>query len=543
MPTARLGRVPHAALLLLALLVAGCGSSGSTTSSTASTSTTAATSAQSACPQVVDWSAADFYPIQPSFSAGYQLFIQKNDSSTAKVGYVLDGEFPYSNWMSWYVYSGKGVPLAKIADTAIAAQPGSTNPTVDGNQVLAQQRSYRIYFMPKDTPSSVQSQMQSDGKNVLLLPALKGQPNGSATGSIVGRSYWAFKGYNRSGYGGPTNTPFPALHAYKIDDSGAITSSPVACSSLSRVPAKLQFDPQTSKPVISFSKAPKQANLSLRGELPDQKVFTGGEIGRQKAPRPNADEVAFYRNPVLAAPYADVDSVPGYGTPPDACGGYVMANLANNRVALIRIPKVPTYADYSKATPSTKNDAKSVDVQFYSLVVYGAAKQLDKVGSPQNSQIGNTQIKQDSGGGATVMVWPRNASQQVQSKLFAYAKARGWNILKGGVETAAAPDTMIVREKGQNKSWKYALSATPGSKGAPCPQTTDPSIKMPDNPPSAAVTQKNGMGPTAPQGAECTVSQTLSGDCLTKLKSIITSSGGVFSSSGDGATSTSSGSG
>lgn len=530
------------ALLLLAsaLAAGGCGGgdSSTTTGTTAAAGTPAAATTGTSCPQVVDWSSADFYPIQPSFSAGYQLFAQRNDSSSAKVGYVLDGQFPYSNWMAWYVYSGKGIPLAKLADTDIQPSSGSTNPTIDGSPVLAPKRDYRIYFMPKDTPASVQSQMTSEGKNVMVLPALKGEQGGSGTASIVGRSYWAFKGYNRSGYGGPTKTPFPALRAYTIDGAGEITTQPVGCSDLSRVPRSLQFDPQTTKPVISFAKAPKRANLNLRGDLPDQKVFTGGEIGRQKAPRPDPNAVSFFRNPVVAAPYADVDSVPGYGTPPDACGGYVMANLRNSRVALVRIPKVPTYANYAGATSTTLNDSKSVDVQFYSVVVYGAAKQIDAVGSPQNSQIGNTQIKEDASGGATVMVWPRNVSPDVQQKLFAYARTRGWNVLKGGVETAAAPNTMIIREKGQNKSWPYALSATPGSKGAPCPQTTDPSITMPDDPPSAAVTQKNGMGLTAPQGAECTVSETLSGDCLTKLKGIITGSGGAFSASGTSATST-----
>lgn len=92
----------------------------------------------------------------------------------------------------------------------------------------------------------------------------------------------------------------------------------------------------------------------------------------------------------------------------------------------------------------------------------------------------------------------------------------------------------IVREKGQNSDWKYALSANPSTKGAPCPQTTNPSITMPENPPSAAVTQKNGMGLSAPQGAECTVAETLNGGCLKKLKGIITSSGGVFSAGSSG---------
>jgi len=518
----------------LAIAACGGGSAQKTTATTTATQSTAATGS-GACPQVVDWSSADFYPIQPSFSAGYQLFAQKNDSSAANVGYVLDGQFPYSNWMAWYVYTAKGVPVAKLADSAIAAEPGSTNPTVDGNPVLAPKRDYRIYFMPKDTPSSVQSQMKADGKNVMLLPALKGTSGGSGTASIVGRSYWAFKGYNRSGYGGATSTPFPELRAYRVGDQGTLTNQPVDCAfrtGMSRVPVKLQFNTETQRPFVSFSKAPKRSNISVLRGRPDQVLFTGGEVGRQKAPQPDPNAVSFFRNPVLAAPYADVESVPGYGSPPDACGGYVMANLRNNRVALVRVPKVPTYADYSDATSATLNTSNSDDVQFYSVVVYGAAKQIDKVGSPDNSQIGNTQIREDGGGGATVMVWPRNAPAAEQQRLFAYAKAHGWNILKGGVETAAAPNTMIVREKGQNKTWKYALSANPATPGAPCPQTTQPNITMPENPPSAAVTQKNGMGLSAPQGAECTISETLSGGCLTKLKGIIKDSGGVFSAGG-----------
>lgn len=522
--------------LAVALLVAaGCGGDTKTKTTATTATTAAAQTDQNTCPQIVDWSSADFYPIQPSFSAGYQLFAQKNDQSAAKVGYIIDGDFPYSNWMAWYVYSGKGVPLAKLADKDITPQPGSTNPTVNGKPVLAPKRSYQIYVMPKDTPSGVQSQMQDEGKNVMLLPALKGTSGGSGTASIVGRSYWAFEGYNRSGYDGPTNTPFPELHAYKVGSDGQLTNEPADCSfhtGLSRVPEKLQFDTSTEKPVISFAKAPKQADFSLRGDLPDQKIFTGGEIGRQKAPRPDPDAVSFFRNPVLAAPYADVESVPGYGSPPDACGGYVMANLVTDKVALVRVPQMPTYADYSGATASTLNESDNVDVQFYSFVVYGAAKQLDKVGSPDNSQIGNTQIRTDSGGGATVMVWPRKASQSQQEQLFAYAKAHGWNILKGGIETAFAPNAMVIREKGQNSSWKYALSANPVTKGAPCPQTTDPSITMPENPPSAVVTQKNGMGLSAPQGAQCSIGETLSGGCESKLKGIIKDSGGVFSAGG-----------
>jgi len=481
----------------------------------------------------MDWSSVDFYPIQPSFSAGYQLFAQRNDSSTQRIGYVLTGDFPYSNWMAWYVYTLKGVPTAKLADTNIKPDAGSTNPTVDGNPVLAKDRAYTIYFMPASTPSSVISSMQSAGKNVIVLPPPKGTTNGTPTFSIVGRSYWPFAGYDRSGYQGPTNTPFPEVRAYQIASDWTLTNTPASCAfktGASQVPPKLAFNVATAKNYISFVRAPKQVTFAAPRDLPDQLVFTGGEIGRQKAPRPNPDAVSFYRNPIVAAPYADVESVPGYGNPPDACGGYVMADLLNNHVALVRVPKLPTFANYANATSSTLNSSNSVDVQFYSFVIYGATKQIDQPGSPQNSQIGNTQILKDATGGATIVVYPPNISQNRLNEIVALAHKNGWNILHGGTETAFAPDAMVIREKGQNKDWKYALSANPVTPGAPCPQTTNASLEMPQDPPSAAVDQHNGMGLTAPQGAECTVNEFLSGACLARLKNIITSSGGVYSS-------------
>ena len=67
--------------------------------------------------------------------------------------------------------------------------------------------------MPSDTPSSVVSSMQSEGKNVTLLPAASTTPGVS----IVSRSYWSFANdglgdYDRFGYGGPTDTPVSDDH-------------------------------------------------------------------------------------------------------------------------------------------------------------------------------------------------------------------------------------------------------------------------------------------------------------------------------------------
>ena len=94
------------------------------------------------------------------------------------------------------------------------------------------------------------------------------------------------------------------------------------------------------------------------------------------------------------------------------------------------------------------------------------------------------------------------------------AEANGWNVLKSGVQTAIAPNLLVIREKGQNKQWENALSANDVTQGAPCPQSTNPSLPLPQDPPSAQVTQSNGMGLTAPQGQNCTVEEFLSGSCL-----------------------------
>lgn len=52
------------------------------------------------CPQILDATEADFYPVQPSFSAGYSITAQKLNNSTADWAYVVSGDFPYSQWMA-----------------------------------------------------------------------------------------------------------------------------------------------------------------------------------------------------------------------------------------------------------------------------------------------------------------------------------------------------------------------------------------------------------------------------------------------------------
>ncbi|MFZ2012394.1 MAG: hypothetical protein WAV00_01055, partial [Nocardioides sp.] len=233
------------------------------------------------CPQVLDASEADFYPIQPSFSAGYTATGQKLNSTTTNWAYEISGDFPYSQWMAWYLYNTKGVPLFKFSDSAILPDPGSTNPYVVGNKILATPRSYHIYLMPSSTPASVVKSMQSAGKNVAVMPSSSDSPGVS----IVSRSYWSFSNYglgdyDRFGYRGPTNTPVPTIKAFLTDSkTGEVTKTPVGdCGSQSQLPKRAWYDAATNSPIVTFKNAPVPTKQEL-SDIPHWLLQTGSVVG------------------------------------------------------------------------------------------------------------------------------------------------------------------------------------------------------------------------------------------------------------------------
>jgi hypothetical protein len=486
------------------------------------------------CPMVFDASVASFYPIQPDFNAGYTAAAQKLNSDTQDWAYVVTGDYPYSYWTSWYLYSTNGVPLFKIAGKDIAPDPGSTNPFVTGNPILAPERKYTLIFMPADTPDAVISSMQAAGQNVALLPEI-----GTTAGvSIVSRNYWSLShdglgDYDRFGYGGPTNTPPHSLTAFLTDPTtGELTDTPVAnCAAQSQLPAALWYNPATKEPVVSFEfvQPPTPKEYADLPKFVLQSGSVAGVFGEEFPPSPVPSEVQFYRDVAANAPYADVASAPPLGNPPDACGGYVFANLPNDVVSLIHIPQVPSFPDYQGATATTVNNTDDFDVTYYSVVVYGALKQLSAVGTVENSQIGNRQININDDGSATIVVYPRSATREQIAAMKAVVDANGWNLLTGGLQTDTAPNLVAVREKGSNDKWANSLSPNSVTAGAPCPQTQDPSLPLPQDPPDAQVTQFNGMGLSAPQGQNCSIAAFLSGQCLKDFGAQLAEDGSVWS--------------
>ena len=483
---------------------------------------------------VFDASVASFYPIQPDFNAGYTATAQKLNSDTQDWAYVVTGDFPYSYWTSWYLYSTTGVPLLKLTGQDILPDQGSTNPFVTGNPILAPMRKYTIVFMPADTPDDVISQMQAAGQNVGLLPEM-----GSSAGvTIVSRNYWSLSNdglgdYDRFGYGGPTNTPAHTISAFLTDPTtGALTDTPVDdCAAQSQLPEKSWYNPATNAPIVTFEVAepPSPKELTDLPKFVLQAGSVAGVLGEEFPPSPVPSEIQFYRNVAASAPYADVNSAPPLGNPPDACGGYVMANLPNDVVSLVHVPQVPSFPDYQGATATTLNNTDEFNVSYYSIVAYGADKQLSAVGTVNNSQIGNRQININEDGSATVVLYPRSATPEQIDAIKAVVDANGWNLLTSGLQTDTAPNLVVIREKSPNATWENALSPNSVTAGAPCPQTTNPSLPLPQDPPEAQVTQFNGMGLSAPQGQNCAIDAFLSGKCLEDFAAQLAEDGAVWS--------------
>lgn len=482
------------------------------------------------CPSMVFEPDAALYPAQPSFYAGYQNYWQKFTGTTTW-GYVVTAQFPYAQWMSWNVYNQQTVPVLTVNRTQIQPDKGSVNPFVTGVPILAPKRSYHLYLMPFGTSDRVLKEMRDHygDFNVIELP----DPAETPSWAIIERSYWSFgrnggitAQYDRFGYD-PPNVPFPTIHAFLTNPTtGALTNTPAGnCGAHTIFPRTTWYNPATQKPVINAAKIPRPVvrivnvpNFLLRNGFV---VSSAGSM--YAAPTPVPQYVQFYRPVASDAPFADVSQIPAKGTPPDACSGYVIANLPNNRVSLIHIPEVPTFPNYAGATSSTPR-TNSDDVQFFSLIMYGVNRQIYSFGNPnpvqalRNAELGNQDIAKNSDGSATFVIYPTSATAGQVARIAAIAKANGWNILHGGVKTRAIPlNVLALREKGQNPDWNNALSANDVTQGAPCPQSFTPDLPLPSDPPSAQATQTNGMGLTAPNGQNCTIAQFTSGRCLSAL--------------------------
>lgn len=481
--------------------------------------------AESSCGYLWEWVEIARFPLQPTNGwAAYSYLIQHNDNES--IGYVMEGAFPYGTYTGWDIYGEGGNATALMKAAAMVPEPGSQNPYVPGTPMLAENRDFRLLILPETTDRSTLPASLRLIQNVLETPA-----SADADSFVLAiRLYGALPGYNLGGYGGPDDLDFPKTTAVNL-----ATGNPVDCTSLSLLGDKgRQPDDMPVR-----EEDPDNGNAVHLTDL-DKKLFLGGPTlprvdgdvtlsslppgldGFEFAPVIDPTLIQFTRPPL--APGAGVPSVP----PPDSCSGYLGAGVDPDQIALIRVPRVPSFLSNKNVTPETLYEQE--DVQFYGVTMYGSNLGLYLPGSPYTNSLGNETFMPDRSGGSTILVWPRRGrlSAKEQNKLFRKAARRGWVLLRGGEENAITTANILVRQKGAAADYSGGFEPTDEVSGVPC-FFDDSSGAWSSIDDATYVASPSNMGAAAPQGVYCTsVTDVLKNRCERRLRRYIRSTGGRY---------------
>ena len=153
-------------------------------------------------------------------------------------------------------------------------------------------------------------------------------------------------------------------------------------------------------------------------------------------------------------------------------------------------------------------------------------------GNPNTGSLGDAELKPDSTGGSTIVVWPRTLSEAEQKRVFALADRNGWAILRGGDAGQVTTANLFVRMKGSDPSYPGGYSPTPQRKGVPCYFDDHPKASWPAVSGGKYVASHRNIGPGAPQGVNCDVEEFLGGGCLARLKAYIAETRGSYRTQG-----------
>ena len=468
------------------------------------------------CGYYYEWKSAWKFALQPDPHAAYTYVIPK--VTTDPIGFVISGPFPYAAWTSWTIYNAQAQPFSLAKDSAIAADTGSVNPFVVGTPVLAPKRNFTLLVLPKGTDTSTIDASLKDipASNIISSPT-------SGKGFIIAnRVYNAFPGYNRGGAAGPTTTPFPTVEAVNFK-----TGKDVDCAEQNLVPNPT---PPTDMPTNANPRSPGPAVIKLTdgSTLPlgpqGSRTSAQGEdsavAGAEYAPALDPSEIEFTRPPLL--PGADVSSIP----PPDNCAGYLGAATSTTLIGLIRMPHVAEWFDTSNLTPQTPFEQEQTT--YISFTQYGSGLSFYDPGSPNTGSLANGELKVDSSGGTTILVWPQSLTSAQQKQVFAYAKANGWAVMRGGAKGQITTPNLFIRLKGASPSYSGGYSPTSQRQGVPCYFDDHPTAKWSAVTGDQYVASGRNIGSGAPQGVNCSVSQLLGGSCLQRLTSYIQQTGGSY---------------
>ena len=478
--------------------------------SAASAHSSAASADPSVCPFFAMAAVRFHPPIQSDEKAGYPMWFINGNPAAQSQGLLVHAQFPYAAWTAWSTYDLVNVfPHAVINDENIQPDQGSTNPFLVGNQILAPVRNFTLLVLPDNfDPSRLAPSLRSiPASNTMTFPA--------AGAALVERVYEPLLGYDRIGNAGPTHTPTPVAQTVSLT-----TGRPASCEPSNLVPPRLQRVPNTP---VGNDSAPD--GLGGGGGFG---IGPGPNAPRSLyGPKPNPSLVEFFRPGLFDAPAPDVSSVPA----PDNCAGYLTAKLNPRQIALVRVPKLPTY--FKRSGVTSGSTYPQTNVAYVSFNTYGAAVGRYTPGSPDTMGLGNEDIHTDTTGGATFVVWPRNLTRVQQQAVFAYAQLHGWNLIRGNSDGRVYGDTLYIRNKGADPNYLGGYTPNANRPGAPCFRGGPNNPGLPDSVPYRAIGERwaatpSEMGSATPQGVECTTAGLLGGTCLARLIVHIKQTGGSY---------------
>ncbi len=479
------------------------------------------------CMYAFEWIHTFRFPLQADPHAAYSyVVVPKLPGHGIPVGFLIDADFPYAAWFSWTVYGENALAVSLLSDKNIIPDEGSTNPFVDGNPVFAPDRHYRLLLLPAEIPPGrtiAPSLADIPVENLRMIPF-----EDSAT-AIAYRVYQAFSGYNQGGSGGPTNTPFPSVYAVNYE-----TGKTLDCTKYDVVPPAIGHLPTDTPDVYniygttSAGAAPGQDLRALSDSIRLLRIPEFDELqskaGWQYAPEIDPALVTFTRPPL--APGADVSSIPS----PD-CSGYLGARVDPLRIALIRLPHVASFFDTASLDPETTfpGDAEAA---YISLTMYGAAVNTYEPGQPDSASVADNEFQPDETRGSTIVVWPRHLPVHERKQLFAYARAQGWVLIRGGRVGPLTTANLLLRIKRAKADYYGAYTnvpcyfdGTPGALWSEIENAADP---------MSYVASFQNLGNAAPQGVHCaSTAGVLNGSCLRRLEAYIEETGGKYFNPGD----------
>ena len=389
-------------------------------------------------------------PVQMDIHAGYRIFTFKSDGT---IGYRIRSSFPFAAFLSFTIYDG---PLlhAALIDHAVEPEAGSTNPFRSNKLVHAPSRAYTITVLPAGAVSDASM------PNLMFMPPLR-RPSKAATVMLVQRIYLPEPLKDRYG-----DVPPPTIEPFLVSDP----MTPAAC------PADDEGD-----------------------DLADQ--FGNVSSRFSQAPLPRDGRIRFYRPPVADVPFADGDGLQDKHD----CTGYLMATVLPDRLAVIRLPKVPEFFDNTVIEPDTWF-VPPEGVRYLSLGSYGATL----MGVLENENIAGPQIRTLSDGSATFVAIPVGSSLMEAVAVINKAEELGYNVLPLANYGPLFPEGdgtqinpfLIYRNK-------VASEGFPGNiKNVACFQGTSF-----DHAPWMYAASPANMGEYAPTGVECSVDDFVHGSC------------------------------